>query len=1136
MSDTVVGSQALADLVEAALDLAEQWRLRAAHGETRAERTTGRQLAALLRDEEGLALAVRFVDEVARPEDVRAAARALATLHSDPAFLGTSDRLLLAAGRRLAPLLPRIVVPAAKWRLRQLVGHLVVDADPRALGRHLERHRDSRLNINLLGEAVLGEQEAAARARRVEALLERDDVDYVSIKVSSVVSQISTWDTAGTVARVAARLRPLLQRAAGRTPHAFVNLDMEEYRDLDLTLEVFEALLSEPELRHLEAGVVLQAYLPDSGAALERLISFAGRRAAAGGAGIKVRLVKGANLSMERVQAEVKGWRPAPYDTKEEVDANYLRLVERALRGDTALRVGVASHNLHDLAMAHLLARHRGVTDRMDVEMLQGMAPALARTAAEDVGSLVLYTPVVAKRDFDVAVAYLVRRLEENAQPQNFLHAWFSADAGKALERQRQAFRRAVAAVDETRSERRRQPGRPQITARFANTPDSDPALHETREWAKAAIAEPSSPAATALAQREEVDRVVDRGRRAGEVWAAQDPGRRANILLEVARVLDAQRGDLLRVMAHEAGKTVDQADPEISEAVDFARYYADRCRELAPGSPLTDGSSPVPRRLTLVTPPWNFPVAIPAGGVLAALAAGSAVVIKPAPQVVRCSEVAMQALWAAGVPKDLLQLVRTDEGDVGRHLVSHPGVDQVVLTGAIETARLFSSWRAGRENGPLVSAETSGKNALVVTPAADLDLAVADLVASAFGHAGQKCSAASLGILVGSVARSERFRRQIVDAVSSLRVGWPDDLGTTMGPLIEPPSDKLRRALTTLDAGESWLVEPRQLDADGRLWSPGVKEGVRPGSFFHLTEVFGPVLGLMAATDLDEALEWQNAPEFGLTGGIHSLDEDEIRRWVEHVQVGNAYVNRVTTGAVVRRQPFGGWKASSVGSGAKAGGPNYVATLTGWTDTDLPRQQAQPSPEVSQLLELLAALAGSPTEVEWLRTACRSDAHHWLHEFSLPRDETGLVSELNLFTYRPLPELVIVAGAGPAVELARVILAARAAGVSPRITLLPAAEQSVRECCDRCPGGRLLWESLEPLLVDPAQAFRALRVRVVGDVGALLDELVTAGVDVHGTPVVANGRLEMLHVLREQAVSRTLHRYGHVLAGRDPR
>ena len=247
----------------------------------------------------------------------------------------------------------------------------------------------------------------------------------MSIKVSSLVSQITTWDTPGTVARVLDRLRPLFRTAAAATPNKFVNLDMEEYRDLDLTIEVFQALLSEPEFHQLQAGIVLQAYLPDALPALERMLQFARERAAQGRAPFKIRVVKGANLAMEQVEAELHGWAQAPYTTKQDVDANFVRFVERALRPDATevIRLGVASHNLFDVALAHLLASQRGVSDALDIEMLQGMAPAQARAIKADVGTVVLYTPVVAPKDFDVAVAYLIRRLEENATEQNFLHA-----------------------------------------------------------------------------------------------------------------------------------------------------------------------------------------------------------------------------------------------------------------------------------------------------------------------------------------------------------------------------------------------------------------------------------------------------------------------------------------------------------------------------------------------------------------------------------------------------------------------------------------------------------------------------------------------------------------------------------------
>jgi RHH-type proline utilization regulon transcriptional repressor/proline dehydrogenase/delta 1-pyrroline-5-carboxylate dehydrogenase len=1139
-------------LVDDAVALADEWIEATEREQTDAERATSGRLAALVGDGAGLDLAVRFVDRVARPEDPMVAARELATMSSAEAagFLSGPDRLLLAVGSKVARLAPQVVVPLARRRLRQLVGHLVVDAHDPALALHLARSRREgfRLNINLLGEAVLGEDEAARRAARTQALLERDDVDYVSIKVSSLVSQISTWDTEGTVARVLERLRPLYRAAAACSPHAFVNLDMEEYRDLDLTIEVFTALLAEPEFARLEAGIVLQAYLPDSVAALERLVAFAAHRVAAGGAGIKVRLVKGANLSMEHVEAELHGWVLAPYGTKAEVDANYLRLVDRALRPELAgtLRLGVGSHNLYDVALAHLLAEQRGVSAALDVEMLQGMSPAQARAVKARAGTVLLYTPVVAPEDFDVAVSYLVRRLEENAQPQNFLHALFTGDG--TMGGQEPGFRASVAAMATTPHGPRRHPERPPSPEHFANTTDSDPALPAVRSWAAGRVAATPPPLTSPLlTSTAEVDAVVAAARAAQPAWAARPATERAAVLRRAADELEARRGELVTVMAAEGGKTVAEADPEVSEAIDFARYYADRALELDPagGHASTDGARFTPTAVTLVTPPWNFPVAIPTGSVLAALAAGSAVVIKPAHPVPGCAEVAMAALQAAladgGVPAHVLQVVRTDEREVGRALVSHREVGTVLLTGSIETARLFSSWRASHEGGPRVHAETSGKNALVITPAADYDLAVADLVKSAFGHAGQKCSAASLVILVGSAGRSERLRRQLVDAVRSVRVGWPTSLGTTMGPVIEPPEGKLARALSTLEPGETWLVEPRQLDDTGRLWSPGLKDGVAPGSFFHQTECFGPVLGIMRARTLEEAVVLQNGTAFGLTGGLHSLDEDEIARWLATVEVGNAYVNRHITGAIVQRQPFGGWKDSVVGPGAKAGGPNYVAQLGTWATGGLPVADAEPAPHVRDTLADYTGLITSEADRAWLRAAVASDAATWAGELGRELDRTGLAVEENILRYRPLPGVTVRAGAGASpVELVRVLLAADLAGTPVRVSLDPALSSALRAVDPTDETARAGLRRLDAL-VDAAESAEQLvarvrsgaiggRVRVIGDECAILPgELAGHDVTVVAQPVLATGRPELLTVLREQAISRTRHRFGHL-------
>jgi RHH-type proline utilization regulon transcriptional repressor/proline dehydrogenase/delta 1-pyrroline-5-carboxylate dehydrogenase len=1153
------------------------------------------RLAGLLQDPLGLDFAIGFVDRVARPDDLRVAGRNLEELsRSIPRFLPAPLRGLIALGGGFAPILPRPIIPIARRVLRGMVGHLIVDATPSKLGGTLAglREKGDKLNINLLGEAVLGDAEADRRLEGITELVRRDDVDYVSVKVSAIVSQLSMWSFDETVDRVVARLAPLYDTAALGVSPTFLNLDMEEFRDLDLTIAVFEKLLARPSLKNYEAGIVLQAYLPEALPALERLTAWAQQRRAEGGAGIKVRVVKGANLAMERVDAALHHWPVAVLPSKQASDANYKRVIEYALNPDRvdAVRIGVAGHNLFDIAWAHLLATSRGVADRVEFEMLLGMASAQADAVRRTVGHLLLYTPVVHPEDFESAISYLIRRLEENASTENFLSGVFelSGDA-RIFAREEGRFRAALADLAvapaapaphrvQNRLTERDAPRALPAAARlsdpgalsgvreaFDNEPDTDPALPANRQWGRAVLAaaaahagQPSPLGAEAVARAAVADagsleRIVADARAAASGWSARDASDRAAVLHAAGRALAAHRAELLEVMVAEAGKTLAEGDPEISEAIDFAHYYAESARDLA----RIDDARFVPARLTVVAPPWNFPVAIPAGSVLAALAAGSAVIIKPAPQVKRCAAVLVEALWEAGVPREVLRFVDVPENELGRALIAHPAVDRVVLTGAFETAALFRSWRSDLP----ILAETSGKNAIVVTPSADYDLAVADIAKSAFGHAGQKCSAASLAILVGSVADSARFRRQLVDAVSTMKVGWATDPTTIVGPLVEPAQGKLLRALTTLGEGEEWLVEPRRLDDEGRLWSPGVRLGVREGSEFHTTEYFGPVLGIMRARDLDEALDLQNATSFGLTAGLHSLDRDEVAQWLDEVEAGNLYVNRGITGAIVRRQPFGGWKRSSVGGSTKAGGPSYVMGFGAWQPIARePKKNLSLrhlSPRVQRLLQ--AAQPGLDfAGFDAARAGALSDEKAWQDEFGLARDISALGVERNVLRYRPTEVQLRLAEGAPMAGLVRLLAAAARAGApvsvssaiplaAPLVALLESVASDDPFAVDR---------AATAVVIETDAAFttrvlerRPARIRIVGADGAVAPfvssspdarlgavvarELHAALVGdpdlaIYAGPVTAAGRVELLPFLREQAVALTAHRFGN--------
>ncbi len=1074
-----------ANQAERAVELAEQLLRATLEVRTQTEAAHMQRVARLIENPESKSLSMAMTDRLLRSDNASRAAwgwRGLLRRFGIGEGFAPIDRMMLRLGAFGSRILPWPVIAAVRHRLRDESDEVILPAEDPALSRYLDqRKRDGeRVNLNQLGEAVLGEEEAQRRLDATLTLLARPDVDYVSVKISAVFSQINlvAWQT--TLDEIKARLRRLYRAAL---PEAkFVNLDMEEYRDLELTVAAFREVLDEAEFCKLSAGIVLQAYLPDSIAVQRELTNWARRRVAAGGAPIKIRIVKGANLAMERVEAEWHGWSQAPHPDKATTDAGFKRMLEYACRPENAaaVRVGVGSHNLFDIALALVLREQNGVAESIEIEMLEGMAPAQARAVNSAANGLLLYAPLVKDADFGSALAYLIRRLDENTTEGNFLADLFSLRPGSdAWHDQKQRFLNAWQARHEVSDQARRAtlPVNDQ-TRNFSNQPDSDWTLPATRR----ALADAPTPDETPPeAGESEIEAALAAAKQAQPDWEQLGDSERARILLSCAERLQQTRFESIAVLRDEGKKAVAEADTEISEAIDFARYYAE-----VGGAP--DEVNGAALGTVVVAPPWNFPFAIPCGGVLAALMAGNSVILKPAPESVRIGWWLAQQLWAAGVPREVLYFVACADGETGRQLIVDERTDAVILTGAYETARKFQDWRPSLK----LFAETSGKNAIVVSALADRELAARDLVRSAFGHSGQKCSAASLGILEAEVYDDPIFQRQLRDAAASLAVGSANDLSSVVTPVVQLPGEKLSRALTKLDDGEQWLLQPRVDPNDPCLWSPGIKLGVKRGSWFHQTECFGPVLGLMRAVDLDEAVQMQNDVPFGLTAGFHSLDETEIERWQERVEAGNLYINRGITGAIVQRQPFGGWKKSSIGPGAKAGGPNYVNLLRKFKDS------ARPSAD-SGLID--------------------TDYHEqWVKHFSVAHDPTALKCESNTFRYRPRHGVIVRLPTRDRITLGLLGSLSSLTDV-PVICSYADEEDDATFACRLsaivADTGAEVFRSIDPDRPPAEEILRAVH---------------DTGLNWIDAPLSTCGRIELTRWLREQSVTETRHRYGNIL------
>ncbi|MAG33756.1 MAG: proline dehydrogenase [Deltaproteobacteria bacterium] len=1183
--------------VERAIALARHLQKRAVELQSREEKRQQAELERMLQSASDRATLTEMTDQAFRARTPRRVVNQLTHIldvQGVPRFFNAVDRTLLKGFQSFGGYLPGVSVPLVKDRMRAETANVVLPGEREHLSEHLEarRRQGVRMNVNFLGEALLGEGAARERLEAYLSALQEPSIEVISVKSTTIYSQIAPISYRHALSILCDRMELLYRaaaearfRRADETESAkFVYLDMEEHRDLDLTVACFIETLSRPGLEDIDAGIALQAYLPDSFVAQKRINGWARERVAAGGSPVTIRLVKGANMEAERVEASIAGWPQAPFREKQDTDANYRRMLHEALLPENirAVRLGVATHNLFEAAYALCLGAERGTLQSMQFEMLEGMVNHQRRALSELAEDILLYAPATPREDFLNAVGYLIRRMDENTGPDNFLRHAFKLEVGSddwnALETAFvESFDRISALPECSRRTQDRNaelpedPG-PVSLETFENEPDTDFSRPQNRVWADSILAgwenrvgeaaadipvvvagddlrgdrpvrtdkDPSRPGAVVACYRdasmEDIDRALACARADPTGWRAMDEVERGAILARVAHELRCVRGDLMGAALADGGKLLTESDPEVSEAVDFVRFYAASARALTALATL----EAEPLGVVVVVPPWNFPIAIPCGGVSAALAAGNTVILKPASSTVLVAWELCQAFWRAGVPKEVLQLVPCAGPTGGARLVASPDVDAVILTGGTDTALRMLDAKPDMR----LLAETGGKNATIVTAMSDREQAIDHVLKSAFGHAGQKCSATSLLVLEAEVFDDSKFKATLCDAVRSIRVGSAWELETKMGPLIASPTGDLERALKVLEEGESWGVMPEKRGENPGLWSPGLKWGVTPGSYTHLTEFFGPVLAVLRAEDLHHAIEIVNQTGYGLTSGLESLDARERNEWCEHISAGNLYVNRPTTGAIVQRQPFGGVGKSAFGPGIKAGGPSYVAQLMTFRDV---ASTKGPEGEIVNpaLADLASALADhdeekevfSAEELVRLAQAMRSYDRHCTQEFGRSHDPQRLVGQDNLRRYRPVPSLhVRVHPDDDAFEIFARVVAARTVGCRVTVSVPPGLRSRAVLLLDELTEG---WAaSIEFVEEDDADLAGRIRDRQVDRLRYAAPERVPqqvrraigdTGIYIADAPVIAEGRIELLWYVTEQSISHDYHRYGNL-------
>jgi RHH-type transcriptional regulator, proline utilization regulon repressor / proline dehydrogenase / delta 1-pyrroline-5-carboxylate dehydrogenase len=1186
-------------LVQKSVATAEKWQRRANELLTDEEKEIQKQMLRLLTHPMDKVVLTKLVDQSFRSRDNRRVADQVSAIlksHGVPDFFSNTEKLLAQMFLGLGRHLPSFSVPKIIEKLRHDSSRVVIAGEAGVLHTHLRKRREERvrMNINHLGEAVLGEQEAARRLTTYLADLRDPDIEVISVKISTIYSQIHPLAMEHSVAVLVDRLTRLYREAQsnffvhsdGTRVPKLVNLDMEAYRDLEITVAAFVKTLEMPEFKNCMAGMALQAYLPDSHALQQRLTAWARQRVDAGGSPIMLRIVKGANMEMELVESALQNWPLAPYDNKLAVDANFKRMVRFGMvpANARAVRLGIASHNLFELAYGYQIARANGVEKYFHFEMLEGMADHVRRALNEASEELLLYAPVAGRNEFINAIAYLVRRLDENTARENFLrYAPHLTVDSKEWRYLRDQFTVSCELQDQAgQSPHRIQDRNTEIfpdrmgscyEGEFHNEADTDWSLSANRLWAhgirekwkKKADAQvaviplviagreigdgreqrdcfdPSQlpdrirAAVYCLADVQDIDVAVRVARQDPDGWRSMTMDRRHQALSRVAAELRKARGDLIGAAAAATGKVFTESDVEVSEAVDFTEYYPFAARRFTGIETLQARGKGV----GAVISPWNFPIAIPCGGVTATLAAGNTVIFKPSSDAVPVAWELCQCFWRAGISRNVLQFVPCSGEGAGRHLVTHEGVDFVILTGGTATGLAMLRQKPAM----LLMAETGGKNATIVTAMADRDQAVKNVVYSAFGNGGQKCSATSLLILEREVYDDANFKRTLVDAAQSFMTGSCWDFANRTGPLIRPPDGVLKRALTTLEPVETWALEPRMIGGNPHLWRPGIKYDVQPGSFTHMTEFFGPLLAVMRADNLEHAVELANMTGYGLTAGLESLDVREQAYWKAHLRAGNLYLNRGTTGAVTLRQPFGGTGKSALGPAIKAGGPNYVAQFMHFTETAPPRIEV--IREENALLRLAlewrrkimwGQMQPHAEDVKKTIRAIQSYCFHWEQEFSAQKDYFHTRGQDNIHRYLPLGAIGIRLHEKDSLfdTLAR-IAAARITENTAVVSIPEQLRNPVTDFLEKSDAHRLLGPSpvhrqSDEELIAAMEILERMRYAAPDRVPErVLQAAAAKGYYIARAPVLMEGRLELLHYVMNQSVCNNYHRYGNL-------
>lgn len=1083
-----------------------------------------------------------------------------------PKALSTISKIELLTFKFCGTFFPKLFIPYIINKvIKTFENNIILES---LLKSHVEKSRQEKIKLNIysMGEKITGNIDAQNKLKSYIKFISDPTIDTISIKITALLPFILPENNENNINALTNELKKLflevknnpINHEDGSVSYKMIIFDAETYATFDLNIEVFKKVLEDPEFLCLPAGITLQSYLPDAFKAQKDLTNWALNRVNNGNAPIKITIVKGAYLSNEQIEASKKNWPQAPFLNKTQTDANFKKMIFFGIDENNikAVSLGIATHNVFDISYALILQHEKEIFSNITFELFEGTITNIRRSIKKFNKNILVYCPVVQKNSYQNSISFLCRRIDEKTLPDNILSQIYNLNPeSEKFQEQALLFIESLNEISSLPEESRRTQNRntdsktKNIISVFDNEPITDFSLKQNREWANELIKknknfqhdpipiviggneildnkdgighDPSKPDHVlynyCLATQENVQLAIETAKKFEDFWKNINLEKIKSLISSIAQEFRENRKTFIAAIMSDVGKTISEADSEISSTIDNLEYYKIRIKKLISKEDLEWSS----KGTFVVISSRNFPCSASATGIIAALITGNCVIFKPAPDAILPGWYIVNAMWKAGIPKEALQFINCTDDIADNALISDERISSVIITGKSQTAKNFMQLHPGLD----LTAITNGKNTMIITAMSDRDQAIVDLVNSAFNYSGQKYGSTSIAILEAEVYDDKNFMLKLKDAAQSLLCGPQWSFNNTIIPLIQSPNKNLLKGLTELEKNEEWLLEPKQDKENPNLFSPGIKIGVTKNSFSFKTPFYGPILSVVRAEDFQNALEIANSLPFGLSAGLHSLDEREHFHWQEKVTVGNYYINRSMTNAIIRREPFGGCKESSYGHGFKEGGPNFLKGCMIPKQVAIPKGKEAVNNYVNQLSPLLEKIDLSAEQLG-LWYASIANYAYWWKRMRHRRDPTKIIGQDNLFGYEPRDNITLrLTKNSNFLDTLRVF----AAALTCNHNLIVSYDANEVDWIPNNFPLKLINESEESLL-HKVESGIIKRLRLIEKTPEhYYIKASISGCYIIDCPVLANGRCELLHYLREVTISYDYHRNGNL-------